>query len=71
MMTWIPHKWGDGWRRYGVTREDPRQCAAAVGSRGRARDHQCQNPRGHGPGGEFCRKHAEWLQRRTLREVGE
>ena len=69
-MTWIPVKNAEGVRRYPVCDhnidENRARCAAFVNG-----SHQCRRARGHGPGGEFCRQHAAWVQRRTLREVGE
>jgi len=51
-----PAKAPEAVRRYGGAEEDPALCAVEVGGPGGFR--QCRNKRGHGKGGELCKRHA-------------
>jgi hypothetical protein len=45
--------------------EDPRWCVESVDwiVRGMSGRRQCKAPRGHGPGGLFCRQHAKMAEK--------
>lgn len=64
MIVYVPRLGKDGKRRYGKWAgrphgepEDPKYCAAEVGS-DRMSLHQCLRLRGHGENGMFCKQHA-------------
>jgi hypothetical protein len=63
----VPKLGKGGLRWYGQhlgnVREWESRCAAAVGSPDYEIGHQCRRPRGHGPGGLFCRQHAKQAER--------
>lgn len=46
--------------RFGTTAEDKSRCIESVYSGDKwDGSHQCKKPRGHGPGGEYCKAHAK------------
>lgn len=60
-LTRIPEPDRDGVRRYGLHvkhKEDKSRCAVEVSGRERWPSYsQCSRPRGHGPGGMYCKQH--------------
>jgi hypothetical protein len=69
---YVPKRGKDGWRRYGADRwgdgilEVPGYCVAEIPVKpdpdALNTPYQCYRPRGHGPGGLFCKQHAKMAE---------